>query len=125
MRSALASALILSSACSASAEPATKAERAWIVEYFKQTLNDPYSLRSTGISEVQTLKGYNRQIPSGICVQFNAKNAVGGYAGLQRLVFVRTERGLVYGDWRQNVSDQTCLVEGVTYRPFPELASIR
>ena len=114
-------------AASAFGEPVSRADKAFIIEHFRNFLADPYSLRSTGISDVIPLKGiYDREIPAGICVRFNGKNAYGAYVGIDRLVYVKTERGLMYGpDARVGVSTSTCNVEGVSYRPFPELANIK
>ncbi|GBU16895.1 MAG: hypothetical protein COT28_15440 [Methylobacterium sp. CG08_land_8_20_14_0_20_71_15] len=118
--------VLLALTTTVAAEPVTKAERAWIVDYMTQTLRDPYSIRSTGISEVRPLTGdAGRTIPAGICVRYNAKNGYGAYGGIDTLVFVRTPTGLVYGDWRHAVSTKTCWVDNVVYGPFPELANLK
>lgn len=118
--------LVLLLSTAAEARPVTKAEKGQILSIVQNFLADPYSLRSTGISDVQPLQGDSgRVIQQGICVQFNGKNAYGSYVGIDRMVFVVTPGGIVRGDWRQGVSTATCLTEGVSYRPFPELAAIQ
>lgn len=122
----IAAALVGGLTTTAQGEPATKADKGFILDHFRSFLADPYDLRSTGISDVVPLKGYGgRDIPAGICVQFNGKNQYGAYAGINRLVYVRTASGLAYGDAKFGVSTSTCEVEGVTYKPFPELGKIR
>lgn len=99
----------------------SRADKAAITQWAVQTLVDPYSLRSTAISDVTVVDG--RQI---VCVEFNARNNYGGYEGVQRTTFVVTPEGLIHGSRARPVTTTaTCYAAGVVMRPFPELASIR
>lgn len=104
----------------ASAEPATRAERAWLVSWAQSFLADPYALRSTQISDRVTVKGVEV-----ICVAFNGKNAYGAYTGVDRYPFVWSPAGLTPFDKTYKVDTATCFQPQVVMRPFPELASIR
>ncbi len=99
----------------------SRADKAIITQWAVQTLVDPYSLRSTSISDVTVIDG--RQV---VCVEFNARNNYGGYEGVQRTTFVVTPEGLVHGSRARPVTTTaTCYAPGVVMRPFPELALIR
>lgn len=103
-----------------SARP-NKADKAAVIQWAQNTLADPYSMRSTGISDVTVVKG----IPV-VCVEFNAKNNYGGYEGIYRQAFVVRPTGLVPGSVRGSGTDtDTCYDPAVVMRPFPELGRIQ
>jgi len=86
-----------------------------------QTLVGPYSLRSTGISDLTVVNG-----TPVICIEFNARNQYGKYNGVQRFAFVSTPEGLRPGvRGLGDTTTATCYPSNVVMRPFPELAPIR
>lgn len=102
------------------AQPATRGDRALVVEWAKRFFADPYSLRSTEISDRTVVDG----VPV-LCVGFNAKNLAGGYGGIYRKPFEITPDGLIPGERSRRVNSDTCYGAGIVMRPFPELAAIR
>ncbi|BAQ50311.1 hypothetical protein [Methylobacterium aquaticum] len=102
----------------ASAQPASRADKAQVLAWAKNFFSDPYSLRSTEISDRAVVKGVEV-----VCVAFNAKNAYGGYVGVYRKPFEVRGETLVTPSSR--VDAGTCHQPGIVMRPFPELASIR
>lgn len=118
--------LIVSIVLSALAPPALAAppaaDRAVILDWARQTLADPYSLRSTGISApFASPDGHTM-----LCIEYNARSVLGGYTGLDRMSFVYTPAGLRPGTrGLGGVTNLTCYQPGVTMRPFPELGTIR
>ncbi|QEE37899.1 MULTISPECIES: hypothetical protein [unclassified Methylobacterium] len=106
----------------ARADPLTPGDKAVILDWARQTLADPYSLRSTGISAPLAS-------PNGrpmVCIEYNARSVTGGYAGIDRMSFVWTAMGLRPGTrGLGGVTNLTCYQPGVTMRPFPELLRIQ
>lgn len=98
----------------------TKTDKAAIVAWARGTLADPYELRSTGISEPTVVKGVEV-----VCIEFNAKNGYGGYAGIMRFAFAVTDAGLKPAVMRSDVTTATCWAPEIVLRPFPELAAIK
>ncbi len=102
--------------------PVMPSDKAAILDWARSFLADPYSLRSTGISDPLVS-------PDGsgmVCIEYNARNALGGYTGLDRMGFVWTPAGLrpaVRG--LGGVTNLTCFGPGIRMRPFPELSQIR
>jgi hypothetical protein len=119
--------IVLSTA--AAAQPAMRppapvmgSDKAVVLEWARQTLADPYSLRSTGISD-PFLSPDGRPM---VCIEYNARNALGGYTGIDRMGFVWTATGLrpaVRG--LGGVTNLTCWRSVQVFRPFPELSQIR
>lgn len=120
MKAALTSILLLVCAGSAHAEPATRADKAFVLAWAKQFFADPYSLRSTEISDRTEVDG----VPV-LCVAFNAKNAYGAYAGTYRKPFEITSTGLVPGERSYRVDTGTCWRPSIVMKPFPELSAIK
>jgi hypothetical protein len=103
--------------------PVMRSDKEKVLEWARQTLVDPYSLRSTGISEPFTTPDGTTGM---FCVEYNARNALGGYTGIDRMGFVWTDRGLRPGTYGLGgVTNLTCFQPGVIMRPFPELGAIR
>ncbi|PZP71787.1 hypothetical protein [Methylorubrum populi] len=119
MRSILALLLLTSAA---SAAPVSRQDKAVILDWARSFMVDPYSLRSTGISDPQVISTGARVV----CVEYNAKNQVGGYTGIDRKAFVYTPSGFV-PSYRGTggVTNLTCWGPEFVMRPFPELSSIR
>lgn len=118
---ALISPLILTIAATAAvAEPATRQDKAQVLAWAKSFFADPYSLRSTEISDRTTVDG----VPV-LCVSFNARSVAGGYTGIYRKPFEITSTGLVAGERSRRVTTGTCWNPQVTMRPFPELGAIK
>lgn len=119
MRSILALLLLTTAA---SAAPISRQDKAVILDWARSFMVDPYSLRSTGISDPQVVKSGARVV----CVEYNAKNQVGGYTGIDRMGFVYTPEGLQPGiRGLGGVTNLTCWGPEFVMRPFPELSSIR
>ncbi|GJE78068.1 hypothetical protein [Methylorubrum suomiense] len=112
--------ILLASTVVAGAEPASRADRALVVAWAKGFFADPYSLRSTEISDRTVVNGV-----SVLCVAFNARNLAGGYAGIYRKPFEITPAGLVPGERSYRVNTETCYAPQITMRPFPELSAIK
>lgn len=102
--------------------PVMPSDKAVILDWARAFFADPYSLRSTGISAPLVS-------PDGsgmVCIEYNARNALGGYTGIDRQAFVWTPAGLrpaLRG--LGGVTNLTCFQPGITMRPFPELSQIR
>lgn len=96
-----------------------------VIEWAKETLPDPYEMRSTAASEPTPLKARDGSQISVVCVEFNARNGYGGYMGIDRMPFVETAGQLVPGSKLRVVDTATCYQPGVVLRPFPELGKIR
>lgn len=95
--------------------------RAKIVAYAKQTLKDPYSIKSAEISDprevfVGLING--GKVP-GVCVRFNAKNSFGAYIG-QRPFVVAFKNGSIFYGAEPVFGD----CDKATYVPFAELENI-
>ena len=82
--------------------------------------SDPYSLRSTEISDRTVVGGV-----SVICVGFNGKNAYGAYTGIHRTPFEVRGAQLVHASRSYAVNTDTCRAPEIRMRPFPELSAIR
>lgn len=95
--------------------------REQIVSYVKNTLKDPYSIKSAEISPPTTsfVGLVNGGDVPGICVRFNAKNSFGAYIGVETQSFA-FKNGVVIGMGPPVFN--TC--QGVPYEPFPELEQI-
>ncbi|MEH3064931.1 MAG: hypothetical protein PGN33_20055 [Methylobacterium radiotolerans] len=102
--------------------PVMPSDKAVILDWARQTLADPYSLRSTGISAPLVS-------PDGsgmVCIEFNARNALGGYTGIERMAFVWTPTGLRPATrGLGGITNLTCYQPGAAMRPFPELSQIK
>lgn len=103
--------------------PVMLSDKQKVLDWARSTLADPYSLRSTGISEpFGTPDGTTGMF----CIRFNARNVLGGYTGIETMGFVWTDTGLrpgIYG--LGGVTNLTCERPGIMWRPFPELSQIR
>jgi hypothetical protein len=104
------------------AEAKTSYEKQAVIEWVKQNLRDPYSIRGAKITAPVSF-GDDAVL---VCVEMNAKNAYGGYIGAERHPFVFKAGRVVgpnqYYSARVNVTTSTC--EGalpLNWRPFPEL----
>ena len=102
--------------------PVMASDKAVILDWARSFFADPYSLRSTGISDPLVS-------PDGsgmVCIEYNARNALGGYTGLDRMGFVWTPGGLRPATrGLGGVTNLTCYQPGIRMRPFPELSQIR
>jgi hypothetical protein len=101
---------------------AVPADHAEVIRaYLRETLKDPYSVRSAEISGpapvfVGLVYGGTRQ---GICVRYNAKNSFGAYVGIE-------EEGYVFLDgavWRR-MPTMFGSCAGAVWRPFPALENM-
>lgn len=120
MRTILTSILMLVCAGSAHAEPATRADKAQVLNWARNFFADPYALRSTQISDRTVVKG----VPV-LCVMFNAKNAYGAYTGIDDMPFEITPNGLKIVETNYKFDTATCRQPQITWHPFPELSAIR
>lgn len=111
---------------SAMAEPATKAQRADVLTWARAFFADPYSLRSTAISDQVLIPNYfGKELPA-VCVEFNAKNLDGAYTGVQRRAFLLQGARLHVGETTGgSFTNSSCYAPQVTMKPFPELAKIQ
>ncbi|MER2263877.1 hypothetical protein [Methylobacterium oxalidis] len=110
---------------SAEARPATKAERAAIVEWFKTNLKDPYDLRSTRIAEPAAVVTDRGRRMEAICVEFNPRNN-GSYVGIIRTPIEFTPAGLRNQEWDAGIySSAACKRPDLVWSDFPELGRIR
>jgi hypothetical protein len=95
--------------------------RSVIVEKVKNTLKDPYSIRSAEISEpapgfVGILYGGTQMV---VCTRFNAKNSFGAYTGVETFLFAFSN-GKLLGMGQNALAG----CENRSYSPFPELENI-
>lgn len=91
-----------------------------IVNHYRETLKDPYSIRSAGITPPREdftglLNGGTRPA---VCVRFNAKNSFGAYVGLRSAV-VWFNDGKLAGALEEGLG-----CRDVSFGPFPELENI-
>nr|WIE89555.1 hypothetical protein P9270_018515 [Mesorhizobium sp. WSM4875] len=94
--------------------------RAQIVQMFRKTLQDPYSVRDAEISAplvlfTSVVEGGNHP---GFCVQFNSKNSFGAYTGIQTMP-VWFYGGPSPGFFAEDPLNRCANAAGWT--PFPEL----
>lgn len=102
--------------------PVMASDKAAIVDWARSFFADPYSLRSTGISDPFLSPDGSAMV----CIEYNARNALGGYTGIDRQGFVWTRAGLrpaTHG--LGGVTNLTCFRSVQVFHPFPELARIR
>ncbi len=97
--------------------------RAAALSYVRQTYFDPYSVRDASISQPFVLPyGLSGQSQAWVvCVRANAKNRLGGYAGLQETLIVFD------GDTvnaSRSMRDATSACRSAQYGPFPELEAL-
>src|SRR5437588_8939606 len=88
--------------------------RAEILAYQRSYLNDPTGIRSAAISQpaLRKVGSVERYI---VCVRFNAKNAVGAYAGVRDHLAIFLAGKLD----QMGVTREEC--KDASYEPFPEL----
>lgn len=102
-----------------SSTPATLKERRIIIDYIRNTLKDPYSIRDAEISYFFVNSRGNR---AG-CLSFNAKNSYGAYIGKTLNSVVISDDQVIYAVQ----SDGGCHAlqnQGVRWEKFPELEAI-
>lgn len=89
-----------------------------MVENLRQSLKDPYSVRSAEISQPKIgfaglLRGGNVPV---VCAKFNARNSFGAYTGVEEHVFV-FKGGKIFDSY----SGMNAACGDAAYAPFPEL----
>lgn len=91
--------------------------------YVRQSFFDPYSVRDASISQPFVLPyGLTGQSQSWVvCVRSNAKNRMGGYAGLQETLIVFNGDAV---DVSRSMRDVTSACRNAQYSPFPELEAL-
>jgi hypothetical protein len=95
-----------------------------VLEYARESLFDPYSVRDAEIS-----KPLRQDRGSVVCMRFNAKNKLGAYVGLQQYAVPFLDEKLdstMLAAMRQvgaHASDILC--KGAEYGPFTELERLR
>lgn len=99
----------------AESRPPTRAERAQIIEYVRNTYKDPYSIKDAEISNY--VVGDNGQ---GVCVWANAKNSYGAYTG-RKLTSFWFGDGKLTGSLEGDFGCHRMQALGIPFRPFPEL----
>jgi hypothetical protein len=92
-----------------------------IVEKIKNTLKDPYSVRSAEISApapgfVGLIRGGSQPV---VCARFNAKNGFGAYGGIEEWAFI-FQNGQIIDMMPEN--PMPC--QNHVYSPFPELEKL-
>lgn len=107
----------------AQAEIAPAAElRHVLAEYFERTLFDPYSVRAARITNFKNLEGPDGGAVYSACVEFNAKNRLGAYTGLQVSgVVFRPDSTMMHAipEW---YLEEEC--RGRSWAEFPELEKL-
>jgi hypothetical protein len=97
-----------------------------IVTEAKSSLFDPYSIKSATITQPAAHTIW-RGIFGGnvdgwlVCVEYNAKNRMGGYVGLTRHGYFFRDNGKV--DILENLNE--CHQDRLSFAPFPGLENIR
>jgi hypothetical protein len=85
-----------------------------------RTYFDPYSLRSVSVS--QPIQGHLFfQQGWVVCLESNAKNRMGGYAGLQRTAYLLNRNAVVQTMEKATLCDDA----RVSYSPWPELEQMK
>ncbi|MEA1831263.1 hypothetical protein U8607_04120 [Methylobacterium durans] len=96
----------------------TGADKATIITWTKEHLTDPYSLRSTAISDPVPVK----RDSAVVCVAFDGRDRFGRYLGLKRISFVLTPDGIAPTQRPAEVA--ACSASTLAMKPFPELDAL-
>jgi hypothetical protein len=95
--------------------PAPAAWKETLRAYMLQTYKDPYSLRDVAVADpVPGTFSYKQGWVA--CVRVNAKNAYGGYTGLQTTGFVFEGDHVLIGD-----DNNAACRQDLAYIPWPEM----
>lgn len=102
--------------------PAPENYKEVIKEYMLRTLLDPYSIRNASITEpfpdpLPFTKGW------AVCVEMNAKNGYGAYAGLQRVGY-EFERGKIVDSATHSPSG-FCYSKNLVFSPWPDIEQMK
>jgi hypothetical protein len=104
--------------------PASVDERAAIAANIKTSFFDPYSIRDAQISSAVVSTGIDSSTTPMICVDANAKNRVGAYAGRQTTVYYFAPEGRI-GRVANSSNDvfveAFCKDNRLRYTPFSEI----
>ncbi|RAH99402.1 hypothetical protein DLJ53_23025 [Acuticoccus sediminis] len=103
--------------------PPTAWQKEAIIGYVRNEFRDPYSIRDAEISAYGMQAESSTRERTIVCVQLNAKNGYGGYAGRQIVQFELGPRSV-----RSASEDHAQCTEmngrGLSYQPFPELENL-
>jgi hypothetical protein len=99
--------------------------RSMVLQAIKESVRDPYSIRSAEVSPPET--GFVGLLNGGsalvACARFNAKNGFGAYAGITSIAFIiedgKPAKVLAYDGQRVPIA-----CKDRTYSPFPEAEKI-
>lgn len=107
----------------ANQRPATKTEIAGVLQAMRDYLYDPYSVRDVTISTVMTKARRDGSIFHMVCVDGNAKNAMGGYTGKQTTMVLLTPEGQHFNSSRAFSDLNLC--KRLNWRPFTEVKALQ